>query len=77
MKVEILSFGKIAGVISSQHLDISGIMDTDAFKVFLENRFSEMSTMKYMLAINNNIVQRNSPISDNDVIAIMPPFSGG
>lgn len=77
MEIEIISFGKISGFIKNQKLEITGISDTDGLKAYLELNFPELSTMKYKLALSNNLVQHNTGISANDVIAIMPPFSGG
>ncbi|ARS40457.1 molybdopterin synthase sulfur carrier subunit [Sphingobacteriaceae bacterium GW460-11-11-14-LB5] len=77
MKIEMISFGKIAEFINNQKIDIAGIADTDAFKQYIENEFPALKSMKYKLALNKNIVQENTEITNNATIAIMPPFSGG
>jgi molybdopterin synthase sulfur carrier subunit len=77
MEIEIISFGQIAEFINNQKIDIAGISDTDAFKQYLENQFPALKGMKYKLALNKNIVQENTEITNNAIIAIMPPFSGG
>jgi molybdopterin synthase sulfur carrier subunit len=77
MEIEIISFGQIAEFINNQKIDIAGISDTDAFKQYLENQFPALKGMKYKLALNKNIVQENTEITNNATLAIMPPFSGG
>jgi sulfur-carrier protein len=77
MEIEIISFGKIAEFIESQKIEIAGINNTDELKAHLEASFPSLKTMKYKLALNKHIVQHNSDISNNDTVAIMPPFSGG
>ncbi|MCX2452271.1 MoaD/ThiS family protein [Pedobacter gandavensis] len=77
MEIEIISFGKISEFIPRQKIDITGISDTDTLKVHLEKAFPQISTMKYKLALNEKLVQNNTLISGNEVVAIMPPFSGG
>jgi len=77
MKIEIISFGKIAEFISNQKIDIAEIADTDNLKIHLESLFPELRGMKYKFALNNQLVQVNSRINHNDILAIMPPFSGG
>ena len=77
MNIEIISFGKIAELISSQKMQISDIKDTDELQTYLENSYPALSGMKYKLALNKNIIQSTQKIKDQDVIAIMPPFSGG
>ena len=77
MEIEIISFGKIAEFISDQKIDIAEIADTDSLKMHLETLFPELKGMKYKFALNNQLVQANSIINQNDILAIMPPFSGG
>lgn len=77
IELEIISFGRIAEVITSQRLQIPGLSNTDELKVYLEKAFPLLSKMKYKLALNKNIVQDNSELKNNDTIAIMPPYSGG
>jgi molybdopterin synthase sulfur carrier subunit len=77
MEIEMISFGKIAEFINNQKIDIEGVADTDAFKQYLENQFPALKGMKYKLALNKNIIQENTKITNPATIAIMPPFSGG
>ena len=77
MEMEIISFGKIAEFIKCQRLDITGIKDTDGLKIYLENAFPTLKTIKYKLALNKDVIQENRVISNQDTVAIMPPFSGG
>ncbi len=77
MEIEIISFGKIAEFLSSQRMEVTAISNTDELKSFLENSFPSLKQTKYKLAVNKNIVQENIKITNNDTIAIMPPFSGG
>ncbi|WP_406827282.1 MoaD/ThiS family protein [Pedobacter sp. KACC 23697] len=77
MEIEIISFGQITEFISRQKIVIDGIADTDALKQYLEDQFPALKGTKYKLALNKNIVQRNTEITNQATIAIMPPFSGG
>ncbi|WP_145855642.1 MoaD/ThiS family protein [Pedobacter suwonensis] len=77
MEIEIISFGQITEFINNQKIEVDGITDTDAFSKYLENRFPALKNLKYKLALNKNIVQHNTEITNQATIAIMPPFSGG
>ncbi|WP_343522166.1 MoaD/ThiS family protein [Pedobacter sp.] len=77
MEIEIISFGQITEFINNQKIEVDGITDTDAFKQYLEGRFPALKGIKYKLALNKNIVQQNTEITNQATIAIMPPFSGG
>ena len=76
MEIEIIAFGKISEFVTNQRLS-APVGTTDDLKAFLEESFPELKAMKYKLALNRNIVQENSGLSDHDTVAIMPPFSGG
>lgn len=77
MEIEIISFGQITEFINHQKIEIDGIADTDTLKQHLEDRFPALKGIKYKLALNKNIVQQNTEITNQATIAIMPPFSGG
>lgn len=77
MEIEIISFGKIAEFISPQQLTIGDLPDTDALKLQLEQLFPALSGIKYVIALNQQIVQMNTPLQEHFTLAIMPPFSGG
>jgi molybdopterin synthase sulfur carrier subunit len=77
MDIEIVSFGHIAEFISNQRITIAGIDDTDQLRAYLESAFPLLAETKYKLALNKRMIQGKSPITQNDIVAIMPPFSGG
>jgi molybdopterin synthase sulfur carrier subunit len=77
MEIEIISFGQITEFINNQKIEVDGIADTDSFKQYLEDQFPALKDLKYKLALNKNIVQQNTEITNGAKIAIMPPFSGG
>ncbi|PWS26026.1 molybdopterin synthase sulfur carrier subunit [Pedobacter yonginense] len=77
MEIQLLSFGKIAEIITVKHVNIEGISDTDGLKSHLEAQFPELKNVKYKLAVNKLIVQSNTSLTHHATVAIMPPFSGG
>lgn len=77
MEINILSFGKIAEIITVNSLNSHEIFDTDGLKNQLEKTYPQLKEIKYKLALNKQIVQKNSELLSGDVVAIMPPFSGG
>jgi molybdopterin synthase sulfur carrier subunit len=77
MKLEIITFGKIAEFLERQHLELIDVRTTDELQAFLEESYPILATLKYKLALNKCIINSNVQLADSDVIAIMPPFSGG
>ena len=77
MKLEIISFGKISEFIHHQNIEVSNVTTTDELQNYLEQVYPQLIKMKYKLALNHNIVQANQILTNEDKVAIMPPFSGG
>jgi molybdopterin synthase sulfur carrier subunit len=77
MKIDIISFGRIAEFINPQSLSIPDILDTDALKAYLEEKFPELKSIPYLIALDKQVIQVNSILKNNVTVAIMPPFSGG
>ena len=81
MQIEILFFGKIIEIINKSKITISVNNDTQLFYVI--NKINEMypllkNIQNIMYAINNEyIYDYNIKINENDVIAYIPPISGG
>lgn len=53
------------------------VQDTFSLMSVLTATYPELTHKKYMLAVNKNIVQRNTALNEGDTVAILPPFSGG
>ena len=77
MEIEVISFGKIAELITIKKLILDTILDTDEFRKYLEETYPELKKLKYKLAVDKQIVQENRKLMDGSIVAIMPPFSGG
>jgi sulfur-carrier protein len=73
----ILAFGQIASVTGNQ-FEIQGKnMDTDSLQNDLQKKYPALAEMKYTLAVDKKIVNKNVSLNGNETVAILPPFSGG
>lgn len=77
MEIDIISFGKISEFIHNQSLTLQNVGDSDELKHYLEQAFPQLAEMKYVIAIDKQIVQKNIELNNKAIVAIMPPFSGG
>lgn len=77
MKIEVISFGKIMEIIGRQILHVDQVRTVDEFRTYLEHQFPPLREMPYQLALNQEMVKTDHQLKNNDVIAVMPPFSGG
>ncbi|MDX8552471.1 MoaD/ThiS family protein [Tenacibaculum sp. 1B UA] len=80
MKISILFFGIATDLIDSSSLEIElpNKSTIASFKKFLVAEFPELQKMSsYAVAINESYATDDVLIQENDVIAIIPPVSGG
>jgi molybdopterin-guanine dinucleotide biosynthesis protein A len=77
MEIQLLAFGQIADIIGKSAWKMYGIKDSNELIKNLEKQFPALVKMKYSVAVNKKIIQDNAVFSENDTIALLPPFSGG
>ena len=77
MGIEVLFFGQLAEITKCSTLDLEYIGTTDKLKEIVFGRFPELSSVKFAMALNNEIVIENTAIKDQSKVAFMSPFSGG
>ena len=51
--------------------------DTAVLKAALQIEFPALADKKYAIAVNNKVISDTKRLSENDVVALMPPYSGG
>jgi molybdopterin converting factor subunit 1 len=80
MKIEILFFGAAHDLAGTRRmdLDVPSEMDTASLKIMLQERFQGInSELRYALAVNQQVVAHNQVLNEGDVVAVLPPVSGG
>jgi molybdopterin synthase sulfur carrier subunit len=77
MRIKVLAFGKIADVLRRPEQDIQGPETVAQLRVFLEKEYPELKTFHYLVAVNRQAAEEDTPLSENAEVALLPPFSGG
>jgi sulfur-carrier protein len=77
MAVNIIIFGQIADITGTDKLTVEDVNDTNALTKQLQDRFPRLSNIKYAIAVDKKIIKENTALSNNNTIALLPPFSGG
>lgn len=75
MTIKVITFGSIAEIMNKEF--VAQATDTDGLMSSLIEKNSGLGKRKLLLAVNNTIVQENTILKEHDVVAIMPPYSGG
>lgn len=77
MQVTILVFGQLTDIIHDSPFTIQDVRDTDQLVQELQERFPALTGMPYNIAVEKQIIGSNTPLSNNNTVALLPPFAGG
>lgn len=75
MAIKIIAFGQIAEI-TGKELVIEA-NDITVLKAALQIEFPALAQKKYAIAVNKKLVTENITLTENDTVALMPPYSGG
>ena len=63
---------------ASEELILNEEFTVESFKEFMHSKYPEMSRMKsFSIAVNESYADNDYQLQDMDVLAIIPPVSGG
>lgn len=77
MKIKILVFGQLSEIINASEIVLSATNNTDELNKKLFELYPKLEEMNFTLAINKKIIHKNTPLHHEDIVALLPPFSGG
>lgn len=80
MKIKTLFFGITTDLVGATELEIEVAENTsiEAFKTILQHNFSTLAKINsYAIAVNEAYTDDDYLLKNNDVVAIIPPVSGG
>lgn len=75
--IEVRFFGQLTDRTGCNNLSLDDMADTDTLIQNLHERFPALAGSKYMLAVNNKMIQSNTMLSPGYRVDLLPPFSGG
>lgn len=78
-RVKVMYFAEIKEILqtNSENIDIKESIDVESFKQVLFERHPSISNKKFQVAVNEEFVQKEDIIQPTDVVALIPPVSGG
>ena len=75
-KVEVLFFGYLRDRARRTEMIVSAA-DTDELRSRLEEKFTALQGLNYMVAVNQTVEPGKVALKNGDEVALMPPFAGG
>lgn len=77
MEIKVLFFGSLTDATAVAELNEVAATDTAALQQLLHQQYPALRTAKYFIAVNRQMTNVNTTLKTGDVVALMPPFSGG
>ncbi len=77
MKIKVLFFGRLAELAEVNEVELQEINNTAALHEYIKAHYQQLMNSKFAVAVNKKITGHEVEFSNGDVIALIPPFSGG
>jgi molybdopterin synthase sulfur carrier subunit len=77
MAITIQFFGQLAELTGFKTFEMEEVENTSQLKKFLAERFPVLKNRKFNIAVNEDIIDTDIPLSTGNIIALLPPYSGG
>ncbi|MCH5717673.1 MoaD/ThiS family protein [Niabella hibiscisoli] len=78
MAIQVLFFGQLTEIAGNAvGVDVAATGTLRGLEQELWTQFPLLKDRKYALSVNQKIIKEDISLADGDVIAFLPPFSGG
>ena len=80
MKINVLLFGISTDLVGASSLEVEIPTNSSVgdFKEVLQKKYSSLTQLNsYAIAVNESYADNDTQLNENDVVAIIPPVSGG
>ena len=69
-------FGRLTDIAGSS-LTLENVADTNNLVKKLHILYPGLADAKYVIAVDKKVVNENTTLTENSIVALLPPFSGG
>ena len=76
MNLTIKAFGNLTEIIGTAEVELEA-RDSASLQAALVQRFPQLRDRKFAIAVNKQLISENTDFKEQDVVALLPPFSGG
>jgi molybdopterin converting factor small subunit len=77
MPVQVIVFGQLTDILGHSPVTIADVADTSTLIQQLNQRYPALVNAPYIIAVDKKIVSENTPLTGNNIVALLPPFAGG
>ena len=77
--MQILYFAELKEILkkNTEIIEINDSISVNQLKETINAKYPEVSEKTYQIAVNEEFVQDNDTVKNMDIVALIPPVSGG
>lgn len=75
--IELQVYGSLTDIVGRDPIVMETVADTIALKEILLQKYPALKDTPFRFAVNAELVIGNKELEPGDVVALLPPFSGG
>ena len=77
--MQILYFAELKEILkkNTEIIEINDSISVKQLKETINAKYPEVSEKTYQIAVNEELVQDNDTVKNMDIVALIPPVSGG
>jgi sulfur-carrier protein len=77
MQVNIVLFGRLTDITGRNTFAVQDVHNTDQLVQQLQRLYPAFVQAPYIIAVEKQIIHQNTDLTDNNTVALLPPYSGG
>ena len=77
MKLKVILFGQLSEITGTSNILLERITDIKGLREALHKQYPSLATMKYIIAVDNKVIDGDMLLDEKNTVALLPPFSGG
>jgi sulfur-carrier protein len=77
MEIKVLFFGVLADVTGTTFKHYTDVKSIGELKLRIQDDFPEIVHYNFRISLNSEITDKDIHLKSGDILALMPPFSGG
>ncbi|MCU0362267.1 MAG: MoaD/ThiS family protein [Bacteroidales bacterium] len=74
---KVIFFGVLTDVAGTRVRHFNGAASVKELLLLIEGEYPEIIHYDYRIAVNNEFIDGDLPLSESDEVSFMPPFAGG
>lgn len=77
MQITIKVFGPLTDIFPQSEWTVKDVTDTDQLVRVLVRQYPAFQQATYNIAVDKQVIQQNTPLVENNIVALLPPYAGG